>query len=128
MFKYHANIANCMAIKSIIAIGLAGLLGCSGQEEYKADYSNMVVSNSYEIEKNGCANIPNIGMVCYRGINENKEVVLEIISNETKQSAYKLSPAEQPLLDTEEFSIAFRMDYVSNSELDISVMQKNKKK
>ena len=116
-----------MAIKSIIALGLAGLLGCSSQEEQKMDYSEFVITNAYEIEANGCANVVNVGMVCYRGINDNREVVLEIISNETRQSAYKITPAEQPLLDTEKFSIAFRMDYVSNSELDISVMQKNKK-
>ncbi len=125
-----------MAIKSIIALGLAGLLGCSSQEEQKRDYSEFVITNAYKIEANGCANVVNVGMVCYRGINENILVAgetrsfyvsLDIIAGETKRLDFKLSPAEQPLLDTEKFSIAFRMDYVSNSELDISVMQKNKK-
>ncbi|MFA5888000.1 MAG: hypothetical protein WC852_04800 [Candidatus Nanoarchaeia archaeon] len=116
-----------MAIKSIIALGLAGLLGCSSQEEQKIDYSTLAVSNTYEIENSGCANVANIGMVCYRGINENKEAVLEIIADETTQLAYKISPAEQLLVDKDKMTATFRMDYASNSRIDITITQIQKK-
>ncbi|MFH1065765.1 MAG: hypothetical protein V1734_04650 [Nanoarchaeota archaeon] len=126
-----------MAIKSIIALGLAGLLGCSSQEEEKLDYSTLPITNTYEIENSGCANVPNIGLVCYRGINENILVAgetrsfyvsLDIIAGETKRLDFKLSPAVQPLLDNEERTATFTVNYASNSRIEMIITQKKKEK
>jgi len=115
-----------MKTKAITAIGLASLLGCSSQEEEKMDYSNMTVTSSYEIENNGCANVVNIGMVCYKGINETGDAILEIISGDAKQFAYKISPAVYPLLDNEERTATFTMSYVSDSRIKLNITQKKK--